>query len=461
MRSLRFAGWVIAVLATQAQIGRTGSGNQPAALQQWYRLLKLFEVNPDAARPAECMQSSSTFGIVAMSVGLAGASLFMLLALPLVSSPLVWLGAKLIYACSSEKQRAAHSAKAVASVARRVSSVVRRNSLSPEMIDGDACGVELVSRRSEMREHSQVLLVGNPMQQHQALTAPGGAEAGGEAEGAAEAEGEAEGGGAVGGGASSRGCCGRPRSTKDGEKAVKTKKVTRTPLQMSSMLLGGLRKGCAGTTLLIHPLVVNFAFQSVHCVIDPAGGAGLVVARSPATQCFGPAHLPVWLLAVATIGVEVVIFPLYIIAAVGASLGWFHSRCCGAPPPPPLLSTTLRDESSGKEEEAVASAPLHGVVVSKAGEIELGQVHGGLCCRCGCCVRVLRRARAGYDAAHDKDGAAPYENDALRIAFSSFTKTDYKPEYFFFRLFFRALSGHSRSLSLALALFKTLSLTLS
>ena len=370
-----------------------------------------------------------------MSVGLAAASLFMLLALPLVNSTLVWLGAKLIYACSSEKQRAAHAAKPVTSVARRVSSAAaRRNSFS-KMADVDVSGVELVARRPAMRskerEHSQVMLIGNPMQQRQALVAHGGV----------EAEGEAE----SGGDAPRQGCCGRPLPTKGGEKAPQPKKVKRTPLQTSRMLLGALRKGCGGTVLLIHPLVVNFAFQSVHCVIDPAGGAGLVVARSPGTQCFGPSHLPVWLLAATTLCVETVLFPLYVVVAIGASLGWCHSRC-GAPPPP--LSATLRGGSGG-EEEAVVSAPPHGVAVSEAGETELGQVHGGLCCRCGCCVRALRRARAAYDAGHDKDGAALYENDALRIAFSSFTKTDYKPEFFFLRLFFRALPALSLSLSLS------------
>jgi hypothetical protein len=52
----------------------------------------------------------------------------------------------------------------------------------------------------------------------------------------------------------------------------------------------------------------------------------------------------VWLLAATTLCVETVLFPLYVVVAIGASLGWCHSRC-GAPPPP--LSATLRGGSGG------------------------------------------------------------------------------------------------------------------
>jgi hypothetical protein len=37
VRSLRFAGWIVAALATQAQIGRTVNQGQPPALKEWYR----------------------------------------------------------------------------------------------------------------------------------------------------------------------------------------------------------------------------------------------------------------------------------------------------------------------------------------------------------------------------------------------------------------------------------------
>ena len=97
IRSLNFANWICSALATQAQIGRTSGGNQPALLKAWYRLLKLFEFNPDGARPTECNTGNvSNVSIIALSLGIALPTLFMVLALPCLQKLLVDVIAKII-----------------------------------------------------------------------------------------------------------------------------------------------------------------------------------------------------------------------------------------------------------------------------------------------------------------------------------------------------------------------------
>ena len=111
IRSLNFASWICSALATQAQIGRTSGGNQPELLEGWYRLLKLFEFNPDGARPMECSGSVSSVSIAALSVGIALPLLFMLLALPFLQKWLVdvleKLFAPVVGAIASAKSKAA------------------------------------------------------------------------------------------------------------------------------------------------------------------------------------------------------------------------------------------------------------------------------------------------------------------------------------------------------------------
>ena len=113
IRSMRFAGWVVSIFATQAQIGRSASGNQPDLLLRWYTLLKLFEFNPDGARPMECATSTSTLAPIAMSIGLACVVVYMLLAIPVATSGLIRFAelivtpfSKIMFACK-EKAAAA------------------------------------------------------------------------------------------------------------------------------------------------------------------------------------------------------------------------------------------------------------------------------------------------------------------------------------------------------------------
>ena len=88
---IRFAGWIVGALATQAQIGRTASPNQPKLLKDWYAFLRVFEMNPDGARPSECSGSTSRIAISAMSVSLGCALGFAFFGIPIINKWLIKL----------------------------------------------------------------------------------------------------------------------------------------------------------------------------------------------------------------------------------------------------------------------------------------------------------------------------------------------------------------------------------
>ena len=88
-RSARFAGWIVSALAAQAQVGRTASGGQPPLIRKYYMLLKLFEVNPGAAQPAECAESASFPATAAMVISSAATLVFVILSIRCIAQPLV------------------------------------------------------------------------------------------------------------------------------------------------------------------------------------------------------------------------------------------------------------------------------------------------------------------------------------------------------------------------------------
>ena len=254
----------------------------------------------------------------------------------------------------------------------------------------------------------------------------------------------------------------------------------------------------------------------MHCIaVD--GESSLVLATRTSVPCFEGPHVFVYALAVVTIAVEVVIFPIFILAALGKSVGWCDrgggdapSSAAGAadagggadadgaiaianggeggdggaeeaeggaweahfsvehnapyyrhsgtgatqwesPPAPtlralPLLraassgGTLLLSDATREVARSGAAAAGRGGANASAralGSVEVdkgryaGTVHGGACCRCACYVARLKRNRAAFDAAHDKA-----TQRQRRLAYSSFTFSDYKPEFFYIRVVF-------------------------
>ena len=84
IRSTRFAGWTVAILATQSQIGRTRTGKQPPMLEFWFEFLKIFEANPDGVRPSQCSGSTNSVAVLAMVTSLACVVVFALLGVPIL-----------------------------------------------------------------------------------------------------------------------------------------------------------------------------------------------------------------------------------------------------------------------------------------------------------------------------------------------------------------------------------------
>jgi hypothetical protein len=188
-----------------------------------------------------------------------------------------------------------------------------------------------------------------------------------------------------------------------------------TPRQHGDRCLGMLRRALAGVVLLLHPLCANFAFQAVHCAPHPATGIP-VLAASPSTPCFGPTHVGVFILGAVTIAVEVVAFPLVVVVTLAVSIGWLDSVCRRD-----VGSHRHHDHDHEREQSSDHTTAL--VILSN--RADLSPVSGGLCCRCLCCVNHLAKTRRAYLSTHAKRGQI-----GRRIAFSSFTRQDYKPEFF-------------------------------
>ena len=62
-------------------------------------------------------------------------------------------------------------------------------------------------------------------------------------------------------------------------------------------------------------------------------------------------------------------------------------------------------------------------------EADLSAIHGGLCCRCLCCTHFLAATRQTYHVTHSSQ-----KHVGRRLAYSSFTRGDYKPEWFWVRI---------------------------
>ena len=515
IRSMRFAGWIVSIFATQAQIGRSASGNQPSILISWYRLLKLFEFNPDGARPTECTSSTSSIAIVAMSIGLACVVVYMLLAIPPLTAALIRVSELLISPGVTTLQGCKQAKEGRTPLAKRSSSpsgvTLRSNPMASSRPSiGGAGGIEM----SEF-SRSAAAGVNNTI--------------------SASATGATDGG--------------------DSKKVTNPSK---TPRWLATEGVGYLRKGIAGTAVLFHPIVVTYAFRSVHCIIVPGKNVA-VLARKPSVACFEGAHAHVFMLAVVTIVVETIIFPIFVMSALGVSVGWFRyrrnegveltnteeaaergaaaavvgegegrgaasaamdagagaereggggggagwRRRCGE-----HRAEYLEHRDSGdvqwdapvdlQREDAINALTRFGAVEAGAGDewtvhysaehqaeyyahrdsgavqwdtpLELrapqaandgggegevvnnnpaggdssivpggssavgvspGTVHGGLCCRCVCCVQCIAQSRVSFDASHDR-----ISQRARRLAYSSFTNSDYKPEFFFLRVLF-------------------------
>tara|TARA_B110000208_G_scaffold49326_1_gene65158 strand:+ start:1408 stop:4332 length:2925 start_codon:yes stop_codon:yes gene_type:complete len=393
MRAMGFAGSIISIFATQAQIGRTASENQPEFLLRWYTLLQLFEFNPNAVRPIECMQSTSSTTVLApvsMSLGLACVVIFMLLAIPVVTRALI----RIVEMIVTPILHAAQSCKKKESDGKGKGDAMSQSAVlqttNPLVRGGPGGGgIEMTDLGTAGTSDDQADVV-----------------AAGESDDTAE-----QGAGADSKATAATGPCAC------GKKTEKVEKPPMTPRELAAQAVGHLRKGLAGAAVMLHPIVVTYAFRSVHCIIVP-GKTVAVLARNPSVPCFEGGQAAIFVLAVATIVIETIFFPLFVTAALGVSVGWFSS-CIKAEQTPEPPAAEGDDHGDDGEEDTVKDLRSPGTV------------HGGLCCRCVCCVECLVRSRSSFEKSHDKA-----THPARRLAYSSFTFSDYKPEFFFIRILF-------------------------
>jgi hypothetical protein len=193
----------------------------------------------------------------------------------------------------------------------------------------------------------------------------------------------------------------------------------------------------------------------VYCV--PYGGK-FVVAAAPTVECFGPEHLRVYIIAIIAIAASVVGFPLFAFVSLSRSAGWCGKLSAkrtvreeaeddareddaekeeeeskddadkdiedGAAPPAVAVDDTSEtiEAAQAREEEALALMdPLKGP----------GPISKSICVRTTACVKCMVDTRGAFEDVHDKA-----RFPATHHAWTAFTHSDYKPEFFFVRISF-------------------------
>ena len=279
-------------------------------------------------------------------------------------------------------------------------------------------------------------------------------------------------------------------------KKLKKERKLRKPPVTAAHWLGYFRRFLLSFAILLHPLVANDAFKSVHCIFDPAGAGsaeGLpwiekwVVASAPTVGCFDPAgHLFVYVLGVVATAVSLVGLPIYIFAVLARSAGW-RQRCRIAParaqaeeagagasaeeretaggargaeaarnsPGGDDARAGAGDEGGGGSGEALADGgdagsggdggeaqqqAEDGTLAAGKGETRdpskgPGAISTGLCCCVPSSTHAYRDLLVETRAAVEATHSAT-EFPTTHNAWLPFTRGDYKPEFFAMRLVF-------------------------
>ena len=429
VRSMRFAGWIVAALATQAQVGRIADIGQPAALREYYALLRIFELNPGGARPNAC--TAGRVSLVrngAMGTSVACAALFWALGVPIVERSLVAIEFKLRVLCAKVKVRMPCTAAPPSSGAveksielanagehRRHATMLiptRTNPLADAVAKGRGGALASLDSVGANHRASTISSLGRGVSDDPRFIAARGSIA--QYRVALHTLGGA---GAETLGGKSACCAMAPRvrvvSTTRKEQAAKH----------AAWGLGILRKGLAGGVYILHPLVCNSAFRSVHCKVVKGK---FVLASALGRECLGEEHFGAWVLGYVAIGLCVVGFPLATLAQLARVAGCFE--CC--------VRRAVGRASVVELHGSIETNPRAAVEIDDDDPLsEFLPVHGGLCCRCTSTVAWLARRREAVEAKHDAGSAstlAKYE------AWGSFTHAEYAPEFFFLRFFFFA-----------------------
>ena len=430
VRSVRFAGWIISVLAMQAQIGRTATSGQPAVLTEWFRLLKMFELNPGSASPSQCSDSAGTVAIAAMSISICCALITAFFSVRCVGSLTIAAGDAVIACiitdvCSSRKTdgtRVARAQETGGSIAEEEDGspahVVRRR-MNTFMLADPTGDFQLEPRVNPLgRDLAHLQLsrslssAGHVFDRKYSRTAHLSIQyyrTKRDEEALVRKEGR------------------RAKKKRIAEEKKIKKRASANPKKNhgAAFVLGTVRKMLTGTVLLIHPLVANLAFSAVYCV--RLGGAegtpenGYRVASDLTKLCFEGDHLPVFILACFAIAITIVGFPIVLLVQLSRSSDCFGcGRGCAA----------CREKAEGVDDRKLQARAVPSDE-SENDEEEFAP-SGGLCCRNAMYMRCVTRNRIAMDEHHSK---VSRRNDVVERyeAYSSLTHAEYKPEYFWVR----------------------------
>ena len=360
-RAISFAAWVVSALRTQAQIGRTASSGQPAVITEWYRFLLIFEANPSGARPSQCTSSMAMYPIVVMSISITCALLFVLLGTPCVRSGLTTATGAVIRlaregatcggaASEEEKEEEDDEHEAIASVLG---------------ISGTGIGANPMLHRGAIRTDQGIELTEMNAPRPRALSLTDSTRVAAKRALAAHRLKVADAAAAEKIAAEKTCCCRRSirKAPLKSSTELGADKAAKTKTDWAATVVGLGRKSIGGFVLMLHPVVANKAFRSIYCVRIAPGGP-FVLATELSRECFGPSHLGVFILAVATIMISIVGFPIFVMAMLSTSARWCEPPrllCAAAtpPPPPPLPPLLLSKADSGSIEGDPADGATH------------------------------------------------------------------------------------------------------
>jgi len=515
MRSLRFAGWIVSSLAMQAQIGRTASKGQHDLMSEYFKFLQVFEINPDSATPTECAGSSSLVSLTAMGLSTGLALAFVLLATPCVTAPMIWIGEKIRQKEGDGDESNDESNDVLASQSSSVFFGDSSTDVSGGVIGRSGDGgngirgsnpmrvkkVELVTTSISRHAVAVEGMASNPMQAQRATAAASAAAP------AVVVESETHVSlliaeyrshfpvvlvpGTEAATLKKKCCCNKKTEKKEEKKKTQKDQKKMSTGHCLAKVLGMFRKCLAGSIFLRHPLVTNIAFNAVFCIEDvDSEEFSLVVAAAPNVLCFGEEHLATFIMAVVTILVSIIGFPLYALVTLSRSAGWCgklsvkraaatradgdessgeysmlgsDTGAAGAPPfveadgaapaapaPAPagnalaledgeggveLVSLTPRFTPLSSTDGTTADTDTDTDIISTDIEVDPfkgpGPISRGLCCRGEKCVEMMVATRGAFDELHSMT-----EFPARAQAWTSFTHSDYKPEFFYFRILF-------------------------
>jgi len=505
-RTLRFVFWVIVLLQQQAQIGRMAGSNLPPALLAWYRLLLLLELNPSAGIPPQCAGGDGGDDESGLRFDVLLPVLFMTFALSTVPvwllsafdpTPITtWLAQMVqrLRGASREKRTSAPLQLGV-EMSSQSSSLRGDGEASGESDDetdgmeqhraqapatpsekeavGDAMGGLNPMCKEESAEESGVDIFGqpavlspiamqNPMRAHTQRVSP--------VVQARPYQTRVESHAAMSESALNLSMMSAATTTftDAAQRVLSTSKARRAAIAAAKKQQKKKEKSCrsylakgryflGAIMVLAYPLVTVSALELLHCVPPPSSVPQLargdtVLFSRMRVKCFTPSHTPQWLLAVATLAIFSIAWPIFATVRIALAVwaggseqsGGARAFCGGCSKHGGLVRvrSSLGMESNGA---IVACKAETGTTANDVGGASLSSVEDAVVAMNEEADILMPQQKCKVpdtpDDCGDKCGWGrdliafqDSQDPSFRTGWRSITGTDYRPRVFYIRI---------------------------